>query len=336
MSDSAGTLQHPAPEMPSLIPSSIVALATVFPVMLILMFVFLCMSFNQRCYNNQRKKEKNNEKQWTPGVEMLREDSVVIHDVGFPDEAYHSVKGNVQAKPEPSPSIFQDDVFLQEVLTVADVYSPTRAILNHNHGQEREITNGVNASNQNEDYSFVTEILEEIIDGLIEEEVQNVNVKRNPSYREAVKRGLDFHDFSVKGHEESSIMTSSLMSIDLNSKGSIEDPADSVKDTSFVDTNELLLSSMKMCEDEVQDDISVTDLTISSSSKWRSTPILDLDTKTRSSGLEKNIDDSGSKSGNTDLRGSESRSYSPVYKLGRHGSFDTSLFSRSSFLQSNK
>ena len=334
MSDSAGRQQHQAPEMPNLIPSSIVAMATVFPVMLILVFVFLCMSFNQRCFNNQREEKQKDEKQRTPGVEMLREDSVVIHDVGFPDEAYHSVKGNVQA--EPSPSIFQDDVFLQEVLTVADVYSPTRAILSYNHGPEREITNRVNVY-ENEEYSFINEILKEIIDGLIEEEVQNyVNVKRNPSYREALKRGLDFHDFSVKGHEESSIMTSSLMSIDLNSKGSIEDSADSMKETSFVDTHELLLSSMKMCEDEIQDDISVTDLAISSCSKWRSTPILDLDTKTRSSGLEKNIDDSGSKSGNTDLRGSESRSYSPVYKLGRHDSFDTSLFSRSSFLQSNK
>ena len=66
----------------------------------------------------RRKEKQKNEKQSTHGAEMLREDSVVIHDVGFPDEAYHSVKGNVQAKPEPSPSIFQDDVDLYAELFI--------------------------------------------------------------------------------------------------------------------------------------------------------------------------------------------------------------------------
>ena len=101
---------------------------------------------------------------------MLREDTVVIHDVGFPDEAYHPVRG----KPEPSPSIFQDDVFLQEVLTVADVYSPTRAILNCNY--EPESPDG--SFNKVKDYSIVYEILEEVLDDIIEEEVKiYVNVR---------------------------------------------------------------------------------------------------------------------------------------------------------------
>ena len=259
---------------------------------------------------------------------MLREDTVVIHDVGFPDEAYHPVRG----KPEPSPSIFQDDVFLQEVLTVADVYSPTRAILNCNY--EPDSADG--SFNNVEDYSIVNEILEEVLDDIIEEEVKiYVNVRRNPSYREAINRGLDFHIVSVGDQEEFSIM-SSLKSINLHSNDSIQDFASSTNVTSFVDTPELLRSDIEMCEDQIKDDISVTDLTISSSSKWRSTPILDLDNKTRSFGLEKKTDDSRSKSrNNTDLNVSESQSYSPVYKLGHHGSFDTSLFSRSSFLQSN-
>ena len=321
MSDIAGRDQHQPPEMPNLIPSSIVAIATVFPVLLILVVVFLCVSLNKRCFKNQRKKNPDEEQ---PGAEMLREDTVVIHDVGFPDEAYHPVRG----KPEPSPSIFQDDVFLQEVLTVADVYSPTRAILNANY--EPDSPDG--SFNRVEDYSIVSEILEEILDGIIEEEVEiYVNVKRNPSYREAINRGLDFHDVSVGGQEEFSIMTSSLKSISLNSNDSIQDFANSINVTSFV-----LRNDIKMCEDQIKDDISVTDLTISSSSKWRSTPILDLDTKTRSYGLEKKTDDPRSKSGNnSDLKGSESHSYSPVYKLGHHGSFDTSLFSRSTFSQSN-
>ena len=326
--------QDQAPEMPNFVSSSLVAIATVIPVMLILILVFLCLSLNPRCLKNQ-KKQKNNEdeEEKKPVAEMLREDSVVIHDVGFPDEAYHPVRGNDQAKPEPSPSIFHDDLFLQEVLTVADVYSPTRSILNCNYDAERKNTGGA-ALSKLEAYYCANIILEEIIDGLIEEEVQinvnYVNVRRNSSFREAVRRGLDFHDFSVLGGDSDSIMTSSLMSIDLNSKDSLEDFAKSMKETSLEETHELLNSSIKMCEDQIQDDISVTDLGITSSSKWRSTPILDLDINNRSSSPDKEIDD-----GSGSVGGSESRNYSPVYKMGHHGSFDTSLFSRSSYLQSS-
>ena len=330
MSDNGEREQPQSPEMPNFIPSSIVAIATVFPVLLLLVVIFLCATLNKRCFKNQRTENNQDTEQRPPGgAEMLREDTVVIHDVGFPDEAYHPVRG----KPEPSPSIFQDDVFLQEVLTVADVYSPTRAILNCNY--EPDSTLG-GSFNKVEDYFIVNEILEEILDDIIEEEVKiYVNVKRNPSYREAINRGLDFHVVSVGDQEEFSIM-SSLKSIDLHSNDSIQDFVNSTNVTSFVDTPKLLRSDIKMCEDQIKDDISVTDLTISSPSKWRSTPILDLDNKTRSSGLERKTDDSRSKSGNkTNLMGSESRSYSPVYKLGHHGSFDTSLFSRSSFLQSS-
>ena len=330
MSDTAGRQQQEdqAPEMPDFMPSSLVAIATVFPVLIILMLVFLCLSLNPRCLKSQKKKNPMDEEKEIPAEEMLREDSVVIHDVGFPDEAYHPVRGNHQAKPEPSPSIFHDDVFLQEVLTVADVYSPTRSILNRKYDSERKMTGGAELSKL-EAYYCVNTILEEIIDGLIEKEVNiYVNVKRNASFREAVRRGLDFYDFSVLG--EDSILTSSLKSIDLNSKDSLEDFAQSMKETSLDDTHALLDSSIKMCEDQIEDDISVADLGISSSSKWRSTPILDLDISTRSSGLDKDIDDvSGCKAGSNS--GSESRNYSPVYKMGHHGSFDTSLFSRSRY-----
>jgi len=315
-----------APEMPNFMPSSLVAIATVFPVLLILMLVFLCLSLNPRCLKNQKKKNHMDEEKDIPAEEMLREDSVVIHDVGFPDEAYHPVRGNHLAKPEPSLSIFHDDVFLQEVLTVADVYSPTRSILNRKYDSERKMNGGAELSKL-EAYHCVNTILEEIIDGLIEKEVNiYVNVKRNSSFREAVRRGLDFYDFSVLG--EDSILTSSLKSIDLNSKDSLEDFAQSMKETSLDDTHALLDSSIKMCEDQIKDDISVADLGISSSSKWRSTPILDLDNNNRSSGSDRDIDNDYESN-----RGSESRNYSPVYKMGHHGSFDTSLFSRSNYLQ---
>lgn len=335
MNDTAGRQQQEdqAPEMPHFMPSSLVAIATVFPVLLTLILVFLCLFLNPRCLKNQKKKNHKNEEKEMPAEEMLREDSVVIHDVGFPDEAYHPVRGNHQAKPEPSPSIFHDDVFLQEVLTVADVYSPTRSILNRKYDSERKMTGGADLSKL-EAYPCVNKILEEIIDGLIEKEVKiYVNVKRNSSFREAIRRGLDFHDFNVLG--EDSILTSSLKSIDLNSKESLQDFAQSMKENSLDDTHALLDSSIKMCEDQIKDDISVADLGISSSSKWRSTPILDLDINTRSSGFDRDIDDdSGSKG--VSNRGSESRNYSPVYKMGHHGSFDTSLFSRSKYSSASK
>ena len=119
---------------------------------------------------------------------MLREDSVVMHDVGFPEDAYLPAQGNPQPKPAPSPSIFHGDL-LQEVMSVADVFSPTLSISNRNYNPESESTR-------------------ESLSNLLTLE----------KYHEAVRRGLDFQELNVQ--EESFVRT--YQSIELHSKDSNE------------------------------------------------------------------------------------------------------------------
>ena len=202
---------HPSPEMPNFIPSPIVAIASVLPFFLTLVILFLCIYLKPNCLKTRRRNEDEEE----PGEEMLREDSVVMHDVGFPEDAYLPAQGNPQPKPAPSPSIFHSDL-LQEVMSVADVFSPTLSILNRNYNPESESTReSLTNLLTLEKYSCVHEILEEIIDGLNENDIKiRGNIKRNSSYHEAVRRGLDFQKLNAQ--EESFVRT--YQSIDLHSK----------------------------------------------------------------------------------------------------------------------
>ena len=270
---------------------------------------------------------------------MLREDSVVMHDVGFPEDAYLPAQGNPQAKPAPSPSIFHADL-LQEVMSVADVFSPTLSISNRNYNPESESTReSLTNLLTLEKYYCVHEILEEIIDGLDENDIKiRGNIKRNSSYHEAVRRGLDFQKLNAQ--EESFVRT--YQSIDLHSKDSNEleyldidgNPSCPLVESNDEDTEELLQSIMNMCEDKIKDDISVTDLAMPTSDKckWRSTPVLDLEVGARIPGLVDGDEDAEDLGAMEDGGLQDSCSYSPVYKIGFHGSFDTS-FSRSSVYQ---
>ena len=295
---------HPSPEMPNFIPSPIVAIASVLPFFLTLVILFLCIYLKPNCLKTRRRNEDEEE----PGEEMLREDSVVMHDVGFPEDAYLPAQGNPQPKPAPSPSIFHSDL-LQEVMSVADVFSPTLSILNRNYNPESESTR-------------------ESLSNLLTLE----------KYHEAVRRGLDFQKLNAQ--EESFVRT--YQSIDLHSKDSNEleyldidgNPSCPLVESNDEDTEELLQSIMNMCEDKIKDDISVTDLAMPTSDKckWRSTPVLDLEVGARIPGLVDGDEDAEDLGAMEDGGLQDSCSYSPVYKIGFHGSFDTS-FSRSSVYQ---
>ena len=133
--------QYQEMEMPTRVHSAIIAIAAVasFIVALSLCFaIFHFRAFFVEKWFMSKKETRRDDGNRDP--EMLREDTVVVHDVQFPNEAFQ-LGGTATAghtdKPEPSPSIFHDDVFLQEVMTsVADICSPGKSmsIQNNNPG----------------------------------------------------------------------------------------------------------------------------------------------------------------------------------------------------------
>ena len=338
-------------EMPDSVPSSVVAIATVvcvagFLVVIIgLLYYFRdTLRSTQSCSErNIRKKSQDKNVVTVPRdaveddedkPEMLREDSVVIHDVIFPEDAYFS--GNqLSQRPQPSPSIFKDD-FLQEVIAGCDeVFSP----------RKEEQTRHVND---------VQEIIEDVLDkatGQTEEEEDSQTPEplrlRSSSYKKALKKVHDYesterfpqrHD--IDGYPFTSFTSSSsyfsnnesnqTRSTDVeeisspvmitsleNQNISIDiDFDESVQETK-VDDNDL-----NVCH-EVDEGMllgAVNTSTFPSSCKWQSTPVLpdhqseDDDHERLDIGLHNNDEEEPAV-----LK--VSRSYSPVYKMSFNSSF---------------
>ena len=181
-------------EMPDSVPSSVVAIATVvcvagFLVVIIgLLYYFRDTLRSIQSCSERKKKSQDKSFVTVPRdavendedkPEMLREDSVVIHDVVFPEDAYFG--GNqLSQRPQPSPSIFKDD-FLQEVIAGCDeVFSPRK---------EEQIRH----------VSDVQEIIEDVLDkatGQTEEEEDSQTPEplrlRSSSYKKALKRVHDY------------------------------------------------------------------------------------------------------------------------------------------------
>lgn len=70
--------------------------------------------------------EEVQEEEDVPRADMLREDTVVVHDLIFHDDSLYSVRPE-SPKPEagPAPSIFQENALLQEILSSVEEMSKT-------------------------------------------------------------------------------------------------------------------------------------------------------------------------------------------------------------------
>ena len=131
------------PKMPYRTPSGVVALATlaaVIAVFLISIVIYYYKTYIVNTYsrlNRQIKKKRRtstaevNDDEFQP--EKLREDSVINHELDFNPDAF-SYAGDVENSrkkpvPSPCPSIFADDLFLEEVMTsVADICSASKSM----------------------------------------------------------------------------------------------------------------------------------------------------------------------------------------------------------------
>ena len=199
--------QYQEMEVPTRVHSAIIAIAAVasFIVALSLCFaIFHFRAFLVEKWFMTKKETRRDDGNRDP--EMLREDTVVVHDVQFPNEAFQ-LEGatGITDKPEPSPSIFQDDVFLQEVLTsVADICSPGKSISiqNNNLSQNIQAHSESGELNLLNEYYCVNGVIEDVLDGLVQHDQHVINsptsidqtghypslLRRNPSYLEAVRR----------------------------------------------------------------------------------------------------------------------------------------------------
>ena len=203
--------QYQEMEMPTRVHSAIIAIAAVASFIVALSLCFAIFHFRaflvEKCFMTNKKEIRRDDGNRDP--EMLREDTVVVHDVQFPNEAFQ-LEGatGITDKPEPSPSIFQDDVFLQEVLTsVADICSPGKSISiqNNNHSQNIHAHSESGELNLLNEYYCVNGVIEDVLDGLVLQDQHVINsptsidhtehypslLRRNPSYLEAVRRCLE-------------------------------------------------------------------------------------------------------------------------------------------------
>ena len=201
--------QYQEMEMPTRVHSVIIAVAAVASFIVSLSLCFAIFHFRawfvEKWFMTEMKKETRRDDD-NRDPEMLREDAVVVHDVQFPNEAFQ-LEGatGITDKPEPSPSIFHDDVFLQEVLTsVADICSPGKSISIQNNNLSQNIHKQSESGELNllNEYYCVNGVIEDVLDGLVRNDQHVINsptsidqtgkfpslLRRNPSYLEAVRR----------------------------------------------------------------------------------------------------------------------------------------------------
>jgi len=319
------------PKMPYRTPSGVVALATlaaVIAVFLISIVIYYYKTYIVNTYsrlNRQIKKKRRtstaevNDDEFQP--EKLREDSVINHELDFNPDAF-SYAGDVENSrkkpvPSPCPSIFADDLFLEEVMTsVADICSASKSMDRIDSLLYVNESNYKNKSSKKSNDAYAAEILDNIIDNVFEEKlhpcpVENENkahravvgksrLLRNKSYQDAIDGGLDtlkLNDSELSEHEQSGD----------NAVHCIFLPSDSDASKSYLDSSNPCLSKIELIGTQ-----QVTSL----SQQWQSTPILD-DLNSSSLELQRSVEKSLLV---TDLDQeatglSQHQSYSPVYKL---------------------
>ena len=303
--------------------SGYVAVATVISFLVVVCVIIGVYYIHVKCALKKKEKREKNVVIESRSPEKLREDSVVIHDVEFPNDDIYGVgdkKNDNLKKPEPSPSVFHDSVFFDDVMTSVAALSPRSPKVD---------SDEVETEHQSKENSCIKQILNDVINKLPrrssskassvsnEDNVTN-KLRRNKSYENAIRDGK---------------LTSS--SVGLCFLPNIKSSPESNVDVSNEDgaTNEL---DIDMCLD-VDIDESMLDVPrknlkrlFPSTGKWQSTPILDLE------GMENVNDDNNHEAESlheVDISDPSSllkvsRSYSPVYKM------HNSSFSRNSYLSS--
>ena len=109
---------------PPYLNSGVVAVITVLSVLLtagLLVGAYVLFT-SWRLKNNLRREtsirfEEVAEAEEVARIEKLREDTVVVHDVGFHDSSLYAVSPGEKPEPSPAPSIFQSNSLLQEIFS---------------------------------------------------------------------------------------------------------------------------------------------------------------------------------------------------------------------------
>jgi len=330
------------PKMPYRTPSGVVALATLAAVIAVFIISIVIYYYKNsivklywRYYGQIKEKSSTADKDEDElQPEKLREDSVINHELDFNPDAF-SYAGDVESsrrKPEPSPcpSIFRDDLFLEEVMTsVADICSASKSVDSLLYVNE---TNYKNKNSQHSGDACANEIIDNIINNVFEEKLHleylvedgrklswTANgisrLTRNKSYQDAIDGGLDLDH------------TTTMDASELLKKNDNDDD-DAVhylffpSDSDNYDASKSNLEESNQCFSKIEK--VRTQLGTSCSSrkfpsqkcKWQSTPILD-DLNSSSIELQRSVDNSCLI---TDLDQettglSQCQSYSPVYKL---------------------
>lgn len=369
-------------QLPDAVPSGVVAISTVMGVLLgaalLIVLVHLRHKIAARCESWMRehwrhgdqvgraKRARDEEGEGEP--DKLREDSVVIHDVGFPEEAYykHDRTHVHDHRPQPSPSMFKDGAFFDELMTSYDeICSPSTrtsqdTIVHIGHVQE--IIDDV--------VEKITGTLETVDLGLGSNPNSNnqLPLRRNSSYKEALDHGLDFSvdmDESLVFSPNNPFTMESCTYDDLNP---FSNSSPHVTEDAIIPQDEganvLAVDSIESCADdlsslhrfgnqeEVEDDHNVcleideamlqipnTKRSFPSNCKWQSTPILGLEDSEVDDDERREImgasDDETDNSLFNALK--VSRSYSPVYKMSFNSSFgNMTRHNYSSFVNDDK
>ena len=313
-------------EMPDeFLHSGYVAVATVVSFLVLVGVIVGIYHVQANCSKWKKKEKKNQSESQSP--EKLREDSVVIHDVEFPNDVIYGVGSELEKdsdngkKPEPSPSVFHDSVFFDDVMTSVAALTPRppEGKVDLPHAPPTNV-------------SCVNQILTDVLSKLPakkslsnesssssssnQDETTN-RLRRNRSYENAIREG--------RLTSSSSIGTNFLP----NNKSVPESNVDDSNDV-YDNTNELLDICMDVEIDESLLDVPKKNKLFPSTGKWQSTPILDYEDKEK---MKENNDQEVESLKEVDISdpGSilkVSRSYSPVYKM------HNSSFSRSSYLSS--
>merc|ERR1719154_392560 len=274
---------------------------------------------------------------------MLREDSVVIHDVVFTENAYFNRDAEA-SRPQPSPSMFKDDVFFKEIMESCDeICSPVK-------GSSIEVSNDVK--------EIISEMLEKITDTNHEVILDPLKL-RSSSYKKALRRVHEYEDIdefsgsvpdeNISNHSlnpfklnssknfsnnylnpfslnSSSVMSSSqlVMSTDAELLTSVENENISVDLELEEHISENNTNNLNICGDIDEGLLKapIAKPSFPSNCKWQSTPVL-LDNNSLD-------DDNAHKSVSEEEEGGDSsmpnalkvsHSYSPVYKMSFNSSF---------------
>jgi len=304
--------------------SGYVAVATVVSFLVLVGVIFGLYHVQANC-NKWKKKEKKNPSQ-TQSPEKLREDSVVIHDVEFPNDDIYGVGSDKEndngKKPQPSPSVFHDSVFFDDVMTSVAALTPGPPEVKGDL-PPGSITN----------VSCVNQILSDVLNKL-PDKTSHSDDASSSSNREEVTRSLRRNKSYEDAIREGRLTSSSIIGARFsdNDKSDHMSNVDASNDE-YNNTNDLLDVCMDICNDESLLDVSKKNRLFPSTGKWQSTPILDFEDKRDKEKVNDIKDPEVESLHEVDISdpGSilkVSRSYSPVYKV------HNSSFSRSSYLSS--